>query len=283
MRLNALRDCVRFAHRSPQRARATRVRSRPGTARRRRVRAALRAAAPVPRGRARARRRAPERRDRAPARITGASSGASPAGALGRECQHVAREPAVGVVAAGTPACGPARSPCPRSACAAAARRIPPACRRSRDTGASAEVFIRVPMPKPSIGARAATSSRSRYSSRLPLAKIVMPRRPPASRIARTRRACSPRSPLSMRTPLIAMPSARETARRARRPCARRARCRRCRSAAPRCPGARARSARTPSPRRRGPGRTSAPSFRRPECRTRGRPRPSPCPANPAR
>ena len=63
-------------------------------------------------------------------------------------------------------------------------------------------------MPKPSMGAPDDTRAATACSSRLPLAKIVTSDSPPRSRIRRTRRACSPRSPLSSRTPRRRMPSA---------------------------------------------------------------------------
>ena len=140
---------------------------------------------------------------------------------------------------------------------------------------------MRVPTPNPSIGAPAATRSSTANSSRLPLTKMVMSGKPPASRIVRTRRAIAARSPLSMRTPLMRIPSRAQAPGQLDHPVGgafgvvgvdQQDRVRR---------AANARSARTRRPRRRVPGHRSAPSCRARGWRTGGRPPRSPCPRSP--
>ena len=71
-----------------------------------------------------------------------------------------------------------------------------------------------LPMPKPSIGACFAVSrSRTANSSMPPLAKILISRSPASSKILRTWRACSAKSPLSMRTARMRDAVARELGR----------------------------------------------------------------------
>ena len=74
--------------------------------------------------------------------------------------------------------------------------------------GASDEVVRLLPMPKPSIGAADRMMFAIVVSSMPPLAKIVTSVNPPSSRMRRTDRDSAIRSPLSRRTPAIAIPAA---------------------------------------------------------------------------
>ena len=69
-----------------------------------------------------------------------------------------------------------------------------------------------VPTPKPSTGAPARTRASMRYSSRSLEARILVTRSPAASSIRRALRACSARSPESMRMPARVTPAARDAA-----------------------------------------------------------------------
>ena len=188
-------------------------------------------------GSARARRRANARisrerraaRVRRPARITGCSSGrpasdSSASPIVSRDDAVLRRR------ARGTPACGPATSPCRRSACAAAGPRTPAACRRSRGT-ARPRRTSRLRADAEAVDRRAGADQRRDRGTRRGCRsrRCCVARQPPSSRIARTSRDSAARSPLSRRTAVDceALPAAAQRPLRAPR-----APCRRCRSAA---------------------------------------------------
>ena len=135
------------------------------------------------------------------------------------------------------------------------------ACTRRRVTARPSLVPIRVPTPKPSMGASSAISAAMAYSSRSPDARMRTSGNPPSSRIDRTSRARPTRSrnrdghrrAICLRAGVRSR-SQRRDARRARSPM--------CRAAGRRCRERCGRTSGTPRARRRRSSRTRAPSFR---------------------